>query len=248
MKSYGKRDVGCVRVENQDNYYCRDKALGMFDNLYIVADGMGGHKGGAYASTYVVNKTVEHAEKSNGWDIVAFFTNVLKQLNNELLAKGREMSEYAGMGTTAVMATEKNGKLYAFNVGDSRLYLMHEGSLKQISEDHSYVQELVAAGLVGAEEARVHPKRNIITRAVGAPQSLEVDHFIVDLADGDLILLCSDGLHGMVNDAEIEALLKGNGSLEEKNNRLIELAKEHGGNDNIAVVLASYGKEGEGAC
>ncbi len=247
MKSYGMTDVGCVRTENQDNYYCNDSSLGMFENLYIVADGMGGHNAGGYASNFVKDKLVEHAKKSEGWDVIAFLKDVLRHLNTDLLAKGKEDPAYAGMGTTAVIATTKEDKLYVANVGDSRLYLMHENILSQVTTDHSYVQELYQAGIIEKEEMATHPKRNVITRAVGAPQILEVDHFILPLYDGDLALLCSDGLHGMLSDTQIEDILKKEGTLEEKTKELIAQAKEQGGRDNIAVVLAKYESRGDQA-
>ncbi len=247
MKSYGKTDVGCVRTENQDHYYCNDASLGMFDNLYIVADGMGGHNAGGYASQYVTNKLVEHAEKSTGWDVVAFLKDVLKQLNQELLDTGKEKPEYQGMGTTVVVATQKEDKLYVANVGDSRLYLLHEGFLSQVTTDHSYVQELFDAGLIEKDTMASHPNKNVITRAVGAPQTLKVDHFILPLYDGDMVLLCSDGLHGMISDEMIETIMKKDATLEEKTNELITQAKEQGGRDNIAVVLAQYESRGDQA-
>ncbi|MCQ2491693.1 MAG: Stp1/IreP family PP2C-type Ser/Thr phosphatase [Lachnospiraceae bacterium] len=247
MRSYGMTDVGCVRTENQDNYYCNDSSLGMFENLYIVVDGMGGHNAGGYASNFVKDKLVEKAQQSTGWDVIVFIKDVLRRLNSDLLQKGRMDEDYAGMGTTAVVATSKDDKLYVTNVGDSRLYLLHEGALTQVTTDHSYVQELYQAGIIKKEEMANHPKRNMITRAVGAPQILAVDHFILPLYDGDLVLLCSDGLHGMLSDAEIEEILKEDLTLEEKTKKLIAQAKEQGGRDNIAVVLAQHESRGDQA-
>lgn len=248
MKSYGKRDIGCVRTENQDNIFYTDEPIGMLNNLYIVADGMGGHNAGAYASRFVTDQMVENARKSKGWDVVAFLENVLKQLNYQLLEKGAKEEAYAGMGTTTVAASEKEGILYVVNVGDSRLYHIHNGEMKQITVDHSYVQELILAGVIDKEDGRNHPNKNMITRAIGAPQSLKVDHFIVPLADGDYIILCSDGLHGMLEDQEIKEIVLGNGSVEEKTNELIQQAKEKGGKDNIAVILSRMGNRGDEEC
>lgn len=249
MESYGKKDIGCVRSENQDSIFFTDEPIGMLRNLYIVADGMGGHNAGAYASSFVTDELVANARKSQGWDVVAFLENVLKQLNAELLRKGANESAYAGMGTTAVAASEKDGVLYVVNVGDSRLYHIHHGEMKQITVDHSYVQELISAGVIKKEEGKNHPNKNMITRAVGAPQLLNVDHFIVPLENEDYVLLCSDGLHGMLEDEEIkELILMENQTLEDKTNALIEKAKQKGGKDNIAVVLMKMGSRGEKTC
>lgn len=249
MKSYGRKDIGCVRTENQDQIFCSDAPIGMLHNLYIVADGMGGHKAGAYASKFVTDQLVENARKSQGWDVIAFLENVLKQLNMELLKKGDNDESYSGMGTTTVVASEKDGILYIVNVGDSRLYHIRNGEMKQITVDHSYVQELIEAGVIGKEEGKTHPNKNMITRAVGAPQSLKVDHFILPLEEGDYILMCSDGLHGMLEDEEIkEIITTGNQTLEEKTKRLVDEAKIKGGKDNIAVILAQMGSRGEKKC
>lgn len=249
MRSYGKSDIGCVRTENQDTIFYTDQPIGMLRNLYIVADGMGGHNAGAYASRYVTDKLVENARKSTGWDVVAFLKNVLQQLNYDLLQKGRAEAEYSGMGTTTVAASEKDGTLYVVNVGDSRLYLIRNHEIKQITVDHSYVQELITAGVIKKEEGINHPNRNVITRAVGAPQSLDVDNFILPLEDDDYVLLCSDGLHGMLSDEEILQLVTDDTkNLEEKTDLLINRAKKKGGKDNIAVILIQKESRGEIQC
>ena len=207
-----------------------------------------GHNAGAYASKYVTDQLVDNARKSKGWDVIAFLENVLKQLNYQLLKKGSDEGAYSGMGTTTVAASEKDGKLYVVNVGDSRLYHIHDGEMKQITVDHSYVQELISAGVIDKEDGRNHPNKNVITRAVGAPQSLNVDHFIVPLSEGDYVILCSDGLHGMVEDEEIKEVVLGNGSVEEKTKELVQRAKQKGGKDNIAVILARMGNRGDELC
>ena len=120
--------------------------------------------------------------------------------------------------------------------------------MKQITVDHSYVQELISAGVIDKEDGRNHPNKNVITRAVGAPQSLNVDHFIVPLSEGDYVILCSDGLHGMVEDEEIKEVVLGNGSIEEKTKELVRRAKQKGGKDNIAVILARMGNRGDELC
>ena len=186
--------------------------------------------------------------KGNGYYYIPINKNVLKQLNYQLLKKGSEEEAYAGMGTTTVAASEKDGKLYVVNVGDSRLYHIHDGEMKQITVDHSYVQELISAGVIDKEDGRNHPNKNVITRAVGAPQSLNVDHFIVPLSEGDYVILCSDGLHGMVEDEEIKEVVLGNGSIEEKTKELVRRAKQKGGKDNIAVILARMGNRGDELC
>lgn len=248
MKSYGMTDIGCVRAENQDYIYYTDEPIGMLDNLYIVADGMGGHNAGSYASKFTTDRLVENARKSEGWDIVSFLKNVLKQINDEILEIGRRDLQYTGMGTTVVACSVKERKAYIVNVGDSRCYRIKNDEMEQISVDHSYVQELVDAGVITKEEAREHPKKNIITRAVGAPKELEADHFIVDLDENEYLLLCSDGLHGMVEEEKIKEVVTSDRSLEEKTKELIEEAKSNGGRDNISLVLLTLGNRGDEAC
>ena len=141
------------------------------------------------------------------------------------------------MGTTVVAATCLEGRLQVANVGDSRLYVANRISIRQITEDHSLVQEMVRFGGISREQARNHPDRNIITRAVGVEDELEVDCFLVPLNEGDKVLLCSDGLSGMLEDEEIYGILEEEGSVEERARRLVEAANNHGGKDNIAVII-----------
>lgn len=234
--------IGRKRNVNQDYIFYSDEPIGNLPNLYIVADGMGGHKAGDRASSFAVERFVELAGTFEKDQPFYLMKKVLNKVNEELLKLSREKEEYEGMGTTFVAACISNGQLYVMNLGDSRLYLLSD-CFVQISKDHSLVEELVRSGQLTREEARIHPQKNLITRALGAEMEIEPDFFQVDLKDGDEILLCSDGLSNMVEDSEIEKILKQTDNLTDAAEKLVETANEHGGLDNIAVVIAR--KEGK---
>lgn len=242
MVSYGMTHIGQRRSVNQDYIYYTDKPLGSFPNLYIVADGMGGHKAGDKASSFAVERFVELSETCMESHPFYLMKNLITKVNQELVSLAGEREEYEGMGTTFVAATILHDQLYVMNLGDSRLYLMSHG-LSQITKDHSLVEELVRSGQLTKEEARIHPQKNLITKALGAEIQIEPDFFQVELKEGDKILLCSDGLSNMVPDEEIEKMLGLRAVPEDIVKRLIDRANEQGGLDNIAVVIAQKEEE-----
>lgn len=240
MISYGVTDIGKRRSINQDYLFFSDEKVGCFPNLYIVADGMGGHKAGDKASSYAVNRFVEllkEAEKENPFLVME---KLIQQVNQEVWRLSEQEEEYSGMGTTFVAATIVDGVAYIMNVGDSRLYY-YDGSLRQVTMDHSLVEELVRAGELDRSESRNHPQKNIITRAVGVTDSLQPDFFMVQMQEGQKILLCSDGLSNMVEDDKLREILAGEESLKEQAELCIKEALFYGGIDNIAVIIAQYG-------
>jgi len=236
--SYSRTDRGRRRTKNQDYVFAVSGQVGIFPNLYIVADGMGGHEAGEFASQYTVERLVKEAMTDTGREPRDLIDHGLRLANAELreLAAARHL--LLGMGTTAVAATiSEEGELLVGSVGDSRLYILRREGLEQITHDHSMVQEMVDAGTIGREEARTHPERNVITRAVGAEDRLLVDFYTAQLKRGDIVLLCSDGLTTMLRDEEIEEVIRSCSDLELAADSLIREANENGGKDNISLIL-----------
>ena len=236
MKSYSATDVGRKRKINQDSIFASDKPVGNLPNLYIVADGMGGHNAGDFASRYTVNTVREYIAGSREKNPIKLINEAIQLANRGILKEASEHAEMYGMGTTVVVTTIIDEYAYTANVGDSRLYL-YDGGLKQITRDHSLVMEMVRLGEISKEEAKTHPDRHIITRAVGASDELNVDFFDYQMPPDSMILMCSDGLCTMVEDEEIQKVMAGSSDLEDKAKELIEEANMNGGKDNIAVVI-----------
>ena len=238
MRSYCLTDVGVKRNMNQDFVYASDQPVGNLSNLYIVADGMGGHNAGDLASRYTVEVMVDYIEGASETRPIPLLEEVIEAANRKVLERAMEDKQLEGMGTTVVAATVQDDCLYVANVGDSRLYLLDGSSIEQITKDHSLVEEMVRSGQIGREEARNHPEKNVITRAVGVKSRLRIDFFDIALYEGDRFLLCSDGLTNMVEDEDIFEMVKRETSLERAAHRLVVLANRNGGKDNISVVLA----------
>lgn len=236
MKAFAKTDVGKKRKINQDFIYSSLLPVGNLPNLFIVADGMGGHKAGDLASRLAVETLVEEIQLNAEHDLVEVVTEAISAANQILFQKAKESENLKGMGTTLVISVIKDSYIYTANVGDSRLYLIG-GEMTQITEDHSLVEEMVRIGEIKKEEARKHPDRNIITRAIGVNAKVEPDVFHTPIAEGDLILMCTDGLTNMIEDDEIKAILKSGRDLPEKVEMLVHQANENGGTDNISVIL-----------
>ncbi len=238
MRAYAKTDVGSKRAVNQDYMYCSENSVGSFHNLFIVADGMGGHKAGDYASKLCVEQMVQSIEKSEHKTPVSLFEEAVDAANGAVYSESQEHEEYEGMGTTLVACTMQEDTLYVANIGDSRLYLLRDDDIMQITEDHSLVEEMVKQGNITESEARVHPQKNIITRAVGIDQAVQADFFEVEIYPDDIIMLCSDGLSNMIEDEDMEYIVKHSKSLQDAGETLVARANENGGSDNITVVLA----------
>ena len=239
MISYAKTDTGLVRRSNQDFLFAADQPVGPLPNLFIVADGMGGHKAGDFASRYVVEHMKEYIENSDLASPVMILRKALEKTNQGLFEEAQGNPDREGMGSTLVAATIEDDMMYVANVGDSRLYLIDQG-IEQITRDHSLVEEMIRMGEIQRKDAKSHPDRNVITRAVGVHVPVRVDFFDVKLEKGDKLLLCSDGLTNMVEDEDILQLVKKSASLKEAAERLVTEANKNGGKDNISVVLAEY--------
>jgi protein phosphatase len=222
-----RTDVGCVREHNEDSLLVKAP-------LYVVADGMGGHAAGEVASELAV-RTLEEAIVP-GMDIEDV-QRVVVEANDAILVAAQQGLGRLGMGTTLTAAIIEDDRLLLAQVGDSRAYLLQDGRLRQLTRDHSYVGELVAAGQLTEEEARVHPNRSVITRALGADLDLQPDLYELNLSCGDRLLLCSDGLTAMLEASAVQALLLAHPDPQRAADVLVDAAKEAGGFDNITVIV-----------
>ncbi|MCI8455464.1 MAG: Stp1/IreP family PP2C-type Ser/Thr phosphatase [Lachnospiraceae bacterium] len=231
-----KKDTGRVRSMNEDSLYASPGMVGPLFNLFIVADGMGGHRAGDFASRFVVECIAGLVEDARDDSPVMVLRRAIEQTNRRLYTEAERNPDRAGMGSTVVAATIADDTMYVANVGDSRLYLFRDG-LNQITRDHSLVEEMVLRGRMTRDSESYQSQKNIITRAMGTRPGVEVDFFEVSLQEEDCVLLCSDGLTNMVTDSEISRVLASSGTIEEKTKSLIDMANANGGRDNIAVIL-----------
>lgn len=236
IRSFSVTDIGKKRKLNQDYVYVSEKPIGNLPNMFIVADGMGGHNAGDYASKCTVETIVREIRGCFEKNPVRILSKAIRIANDQIRQKAREDQSLLGMGTTVVAATCLGHYLQVANVGDSRLYIINH-EIRQITRDHSLVEEMVRMGGIDKAAARNHPDKNIITRAVGATDTVEIDFFHEELMPGDIVLLCSDGLTNMLEDEEIGSILREKASIEEKAQKLIEAANDNGGRDNIAVII-----------
>lgn len=233
-------DIGRRRSVNQDNLAQRvpedPQEVERNGALFVVADGMGGHAAGEIASTIAVNTICSAYFDNPSGDVLQGLAQAIKQANDAILSIARENTDHAGMGTTLVAAVLCQGILYVANIGDSRAYIIRHGRLRQLTEDHSWVAEQVRAGVLTEDQARSHVHRNVITRSLGTQSNVTADVFVEPAREGDILILCSDGLHGYVNDELLAATTKTYEPVEAAR-RLIDLANEAGGPDNITVTI-----------
>lgn len=244
----GQTDVGCVRKHNEDNFLI-DSELG----LYVVADGLGGHAAGEVASQIVVDKMGQFVsqtiEQDRTWPLeydvnLAYDANRLKAAllltDQAILDDIHSNPERESMGSTVVACLVHGNRVTLVHVGDSRAYLLNETGIQQVTRDHSWVAEQVANGILTPDEARKHPFRNVITQALGNGADLDIAVQEIQVQELDRLLLCSDGLSGMVSDKEIWNTVKGCDSLQGAAQKLISVARENGGEDNITVVIVGF--------
>jgi len=243
-------DVGRKRKSNEDNYCANDE-----EGLYLVADGMGGHAAGEVASELVTEAIEEFIKlTSSDADITWPFgldegltlsgnrlKTAIRFANRKLLERIKESAECEGMATTVAAVLVEEDKAHIAHVGDSRVYLVRDGNIRLLTSDHSWVNEQVMSGLIDSEQARTHPLRNVVTRALGGKEGLEVDMQVLELKDGDLLLLCSDGLTSMMEDVEILEVVKAGGhEVNVVARQLVEAANSAGGEDNITTIALSF--------
>ena len=245
IRAFSITDIGRVRKLNQDYVFASEQALGNLPNLFIVADGMGGHNAGDYASKHAVEIMKAEIERSFEKSPVKILRKAIQAANDYIRQKAGEDESLRGMGTTVVAATCLGDRsLEVANVGDSRLYIVNNDKIEQITRDHSLVEEMVRMGGIDRESARIHPDKNIITRAVGVEAAVEADFYNVELERGDTVLLCSDGLTNMLEDEEIRMIMGSREGVEEKAEELVRAANDNGGRDNIAVIIIEPFAEG----
>lgn len=240
MDIFGKTDIGKLREDNQDNFFY--SKLNDYLGFAFVCDGMGGVSGGDVASEIAIEVLCDVFSKQLKMDLDSSQLYELVKMafgvaNSEILAYSASNEKFFGMGTTVVGLVFLESLVYVFNVGDSRAYLFNECGLRQLTVDHSYVQTLVDDGKITVDEARVHPRKNEITRALGISSKVEFDFRAVEVKKSDFLMLCSDGLTNSCSEIEIEQILKLKKGVKQSVCGLIDCANSNGGNDNITVVL-----------
>lgn len=248
MKAVFLTDQGKVRQHNEDS-------VGIFRNrdghrLAIVADGMGGHRAGDVASLMTLNELKKQWEASQGIVTAEAAETWLKEqiltVNRLVYAYAKNNPECEGMGTTIVAAISNANFATVANIGDSRCYLLNESGFKQVTEDHSLVNELVRHGQITREDAEHHPRKNVLLRALGTEEQVEMDIKTIMFEEGDCLLLCSDGLSNKVSEKEMTEILLGEDLLEQKAAALVSLANEYGGEDNITLAIVEFSEDNEG--
>lgn len=238
MTSVGfKTDKGMLRGGNEDSIFVMPE-----QNLYIVADGVGGHNSGELASRMAVGFMAQYValhptdKISNRRELKRYFKACFEGANELVYGKAMEEPGNNGMATTCVLCYLKDSWAYVVNVGDSRAYLLRDGVLRQVTEDHTCVNEMLKSGLISESEAKTRPDRNMITRAIGGERTVKPDFFQFETCPGDIIILCTDGLYGELKTEEIEGISRSARSMHRLAGNLVEAANKSGGKDNISVI------------
>lgn len=244
MVFFAKTDKGRKRRMNQDYVFATDQAIGTLPNLFLLADGMGGHKAGDYASRFAVEEVKQYiSDAPQDLPSIQLIQDAISDVNQRLYKLSLEDENLNGMGTTLVTAFIDGNNLTVGNIGDSRAYLIHGNSIRQITRDHSYVEEMIRRGFMRRGSMDYLNSRNIITRAVGIEPAVNADFFEVELTEGDFLLMCSDGLTNMVDNESIRNIIRERSSLSEKVQALIDMANINGGKDNIGIILVDPCRE-----
>ena len=237
--AYAKSDTGKVREMNQDAYYISDSSSEV--KLFILADGMGGYKGGEIASNLAIKCTKNYVENNfkdtpkDRENLIQLVASSMEYANMIVYEKSKENKEFEGMGTTLEVCLIYNNKIYIGHIGDSRIYRIRKDFMRKLTTDHSYVQKLVKDGTITKEEAEVHPKKNMLLKALGCNAFVDPDVSVKGFLKDDILLISSDGLTNMVKQEDIFQIATGN--IEKAPQRLIDLANQHGGMDNITVII-----------
>ncbi len=232
-----KSDKGIRRVNNEDAFFIMPK-----EKVFIIADGVGGGAAGEIASRTAVSMIAEYVQQDPPVGVTdvatlkAYFMPCIDKVNGRIFELAEKYVENAGMATTAVVCFINGKKAYFVNIGDSRAYILRQGKLKQITEDHTYVNDLVKTGVISEKDAATHAKKNMITKALGADNSCEPDFFQAGVELGDVVLLCTDGLYGEVDEITIADLISQGRTMTETCAQLVNKANQHGGRDNITVI------------
>ena len=241
-----KTDKGVKRTNNEDAFFIMKK-----DKVFIVADGVGGTNSGEIASRTAVNEIAQCVEErgtpeglgDTRMDTETFFLDAIRGANQKVYEMSQRYEANKGMATTLVIAYVKDKDLLVCNLGDSRAYLYREGVLRQITSDHTYVNELVKAGVISEDQARFHVDKNMMTKGIGADKNVDPDFFHVRLHAGDRLLLCTDGLYGEVGDTRIARIFAAGENMTDTCNKLVDVANISGGSDNITGICIEFTEE-----
>ena len=239
IKAYAKTDIGKVREMNQDDYHISNSLDEV--QLYMLADGMGGYKGGEIASNQAIQSAKSYIENNfkqiekDRDSIIQLLASSMEYANMVVYEKSKENKELEGMGTTLEIVLIYNNKAYIGHIGDSRIYRIRKSFIRKLTQDHSYVQKLVKDGEITAEQAEHHPKKNMLMKALGCNAFVEPDVMVKGFLKDDILVMCSDGLSNLVSQEEINNIAKGD--IEQAPKELVNLANERGGYDNITVIV-----------
>ena len=237
--AFAKTDIGRVREQNQDYYYIPETIEE--PQIYILADGMGGYKGGEVASKLATESAKKYIQNNfedtpkNKEDILKLIENAVEYANMVVYEKSKEIPELEGMGTTLEVCLIYNNKVYIGHVGDSRIYRIRKDIIRKLTKDHSYVQQLIEDKKITREEAKSHPKKNMLTKALGCTPYVEPDIRARNFEKGDIFIMCSDGLTNMVEEKRICELVKED--ISTAANKLVNEANQAGGYDNITIII-----------
>lgn len=238
MIGFGDTDVGKLRKVNQDYVYINNEPIGSLDNLYIVADGVGGHKAGEVASEVAIDSFEQFIYETEDDEVLDLLVSALAYANEQVFNLAKTNKQYENMGTTLLATTIKNNKIFIAHVGDCRLYGIRNNKIAQMTSDHTYVMDLFKAGVISKEEAENSKESNVLTRALGTEKNVKADALFCDVFEDDIFIMCSDGLSDMLTDDEIFKLAsKKSVPTQEKVENLIQEANNNGGRDNIAVII-----------
>jgi len=243
MYAAGKTDVGLTRSQNQDSIYVSATPVGPLPNLFIVADGMGGHNAGDEASKQAVKlisgyisdfPAAAFVKPDNYLDLLV---NAVQFAGGMVYSQAEEDPAKKGMGTTVTACVVRDEKIVIAHIGDSRAYAVSPERITQLTTDHTYVEQLLKTGRLTPEEARNHPRRHVLTRVLGAPGHCEVDGIVPDISDATAVLLCSDGLSNMLDNEKIMEMVNSLGHVEDRVHAMVNEANRRGGHDNISAIL-----------
>lgn len=245
IKTYGISDVGKIRELNEDSFGIYNPGV-EYGCFAVLADGMGGHNAGEVASSMAVDLIASELEKSaaeRSRDVIVYnIVSAIDYANKKIFDLSVSDLSKSGMGSTLVAAYVNGEDVYFANIGDSRAYVIGEDNIKQVTVDHSLVQEMVDKGMITKEEAKHHPEKNLITRALGTEKFVEADIFEYSVKQGDIVLLCSDGLVEYIDEKDIRDIVRNAGNIEEAAKKLVSAANDGGGHDNITVVILEFDK------
>ena len=239
VKAYAKTDIGKARDVNEDSFYITDNSFSDIQ-LYILADGMGGCKAGDIASKLAISTAKSYIENNikdtpkEKESLIQLVGSSAEYANMVVYEKSKENKDFEGMGTTIEICLIYNNRAFIAHIGDSRIYRIRNGLIRQLTQDHSYVQTLVKQGTITKDEAEIHPKKNILTKALGCNAFVEPDMLVRGFQKDDILVMCSDGLSNMVTQDDIYNLVTNNFEIAPK--ELVDLAKKNGGIDNITVI------------